>query len=72
MREVDLVFERVGEKPERHGNDWIMVPVHDEQYALYRDSGAYPRKMYLSREEAEELLGLVAEELDLKVRFETR
>ena len=72
VREVDLVFERITEKPVKLGNEWTTVPVDDEQFALYRDSGTFPRKMYLSREEAEELLGLIAEELDLKVRFEGR
>jgi hypothetical protein len=72
VREVDLVFERVTEKPVKVGNEWTTMAVDDEQFALYRDSGTFPRKMYLSREEAEELLGLIAEELDLKVRFETR
>jgi hypothetical protein len=72
VREVDLVFERVTEKPVKLGNEWTTVPIDGEQFALYRDSGTFPRKMYVSREEAEELLGLIAEELDLKVRFEGR
>jgi len=71
VREVDLVFERVTEKPAKLGNQWTMVPVDDEQFALYRDSGTFPRKMYLSREEAEELLGLIGEELGLRLRFDT-
>lgn len=72
VQEVDLVFERVTEKPVKHGDAWTVVPVDDEQFALYRDSGPFPRKMYLSREEGEELLGLIAEELNLTVRFESR
>ena len=72
IREVELVFERVTEKPVKEGNEWIVVPVGDEQFALYRDSGPFPRKMYLSREEGEELLGLIAEELNLAVRFQSR
>lgn len=69
VREVDLVFERVTEKPFKRGNEWVREPISDEQYALYRDTGPFPRKLYLSREESEELLGLIAEELGLTLHF---
>lgn len=69
IREVVLVFERIYEKPVKSSGAWIEVPVEEEEYALYRDAGPYPRKMYLTRAESEELLGLVAEELELTLSF---
>lgn len=72
IREVDLVFERVTEKPVKRADGWVFEPVDDEQYALYRDAGQFPRKMYLSREESEELLGLIADEIGLTLRFGER
>jgi len=68
--EVDLVFERIVEKPAKVAGDWVKVPVSGEEYALYRESGPFPKKIYLSREESEELLGLIAQELNLSLRFE--
>ena len=70
VREVELVFERVFQKPAKAGDKWVEVPVEEEQYALYRDVGPYPKKMYLTRDESEELLGLIAEELNLAIRYE--
>ena len=63
VREVELVLERVHEKPVKSKDGWVQVPVQGDEYALYRDAGKFPRKMYLSRDECEELLGMIAQEL---------
>jgi hypothetical protein len=70
IREVDLVFERIVEKPAKVAGEWINVAVSGEEYALYRESGPFPKKIYLSREESEELLGLISTELNLSIRFD--
>lgn len=69
ISDVDLVFERVFKKPAKAAGEWVEVPAKQEEYALYRDVTPFPRKMYFTRDESEELLGLIAQELGLSLSF---
>ena len=71
LREYMLVFERVETVPSRTMDGWVQKPVEGEKFALYWNSGQYPKKMYFdSPDEVLEAVSIMTQEIGVIVNWD--